>query len=75
MDTATRNAEVRRNPAVQEAYEPGSTFKAITFAAALGFETVVANQLETRDGRLTGRVLAPITGADGNREFLAWVGC
>ena len=39
-------------------------------AAALGFETVVANRLETRDGRLTGRVLAPITGADAKLSTL-----
>ncbi len=33
-------------------------------AKALGFEDVVANQLEFRKGRLTGRVLEPITGPD-----------
>ncbi len=33
-------------------------------AAALGFEEAVANQLETRDGRLTGRVMDPIIGPD-----------
>jgi phosphoserine phosphatase len=33
-------------------------------AEALGFEEVVANQLEIRDGRLTGRVPDPITGPD-----------
>ncbi|MGI9508081.1 MAG: phosphoserine phosphatase SerB [Geminicoccaceae bacterium] len=33
-------------------------------ARALGFETVVANRLEIEGGRLTGRVLAPISGAD-----------
>ncbi|MGI9452633.1 MAG: phosphoserine phosphatase SerB [Geminicoccaceae bacterium] len=31
-------------------------------AKALGFEHVVANQLEVKDGRLTGRVLEPMTG-------------
>ena len=31
-------------------------------AAALGFEEIVANRLECSDGRLTGRVLDPITG-------------
>ena len=31
-------------------------------ASALGFEDVVANQLESKNGRLTGRVLEPITG-------------
>lgn len=33
-------------------------------AKALGFEEIVANTLEVRDGRLTGRVLDPITGPD-----------
>lgn len=33
-------------------------------AEALGFEEIAANQLEYRDGRLTGRVLDPITGPD-----------
>lgn len=33
-------------------------------AETLGFENVVANQLECRGGRLTGRVLDPITGPD-----------
>jgi phosphoserine phosphatase len=33
-------------------------------AASLGFEETVANRLEIRDGRLTGRVLPPITGPD-----------
>lgn len=39
-------------------------------ADALGFETVVANRLEMADGRLTGRVLAPITGADAKLSTL-----
>ncbi len=33
-------------------------------AEALGFEETVANRLEERDRRLTGKVLAPITGPD-----------
>ena len=33
-------------------------------AKALGFEEVVANRLEIRDDRLTGKVLDPITGPD-----------
>jgi len=33
-------------------------------AAALGFDEVVANRLEVSDGRLTGRVLPPITDAN-----------
>ncbi len=33
-------------------------------AEALGFEDIVANRLEEKDGRLTGKVLAPITGPD-----------
>ena len=33
-------------------------------ADALGFETVVANRLDMADGRLTGRVLPPISGPD-----------
>lgn len=33
-------------------------------AADLGFDTVVANHLEIVNGRLTGRVLPPITGAE-----------
>ncbi|MGI9419583.1 MAG: phosphoserine phosphatase SerB [Geminicoccaceae bacterium] len=40
-------------------------------ADALGFETVVANRLDTADGRLTGRVLPPITGADTKLSTLA----
>lgn len=39
-------------------------------AAALGFEEAVANQLETRDGRLTGRVLDPIIGPDAKLTTL-----
>jgi phosphoserine phosphatase len=33
-------------------------------AEDLGFDTVVANRLEIKDGRLTGLVLPPITGAE-----------
>lgn len=39
-------------------------------AAALGFEEVMANHLEVANGRLTGRVLAPVTGPDVKRSTL-----
>ena len=39
-------------------------------AKDLGFQTTIANQLETADGRLTGRVLPPITGADAKLSAL-----
>jgi phosphoserine phosphatase len=39
-------------------------------ASALGFGEMVANRLETANGRLTGKVLAPITGPDVKRSTL-----
>ncbi len=39
-------------------------------AEDLGFQTAIANRLETADGRLTGRVLPPITGADAKLSAL-----
>ncbi|MDH3659883.1 MAG: phosphoserine phosphatase SerB [Alphaproteobacteria bacterium] len=44
-------------------------------ADALGFETRVANRLEIADGRLTGRVLPPITGADTKLSTLRQLLC
>jgi phosphoserine phosphatase len=39
-------------------------------AAALGFDRVVANRLEVRDGRIAGTVQAPIVTRETKREVL-----
>jgi phosphoserine phosphatase len=39
-------------------------------AAGLGFEQVVANRLDTADGRIAGTVAAPILTRDMKREML-----
>jgi phosphoserine phosphatase len=38
--------------------------------AELGFDAVQANRLESKDGRLTGRVLMPIRGPSSKAELL-----
>src|SRR3546814_15316105 len=39
-------------------------------AEAIGFDKVVANELEIRDGKLTGRVLAPVVDSAAKRGTL-----
>lgn len=48
----------------------GFTLFADPVGAALGFDEVQANQLEVRDGRLTGRVREPVLGPDAKRRAL-----
>jgi phosphoserine phosphatase len=48
----------------------GFTRFAEPVAATIGFDHVVANKLEIRDGRLTGRVQGDIVGAAAKREAL-----
>ncbi|MDT7933340.1 MAG: phosphoserine phosphatase SerB [Sphingomonadaceae bacterium] len=53
----------------------GFTDFAAAVAAALGFDAVRANRWEVQRGRLTGRVLDPILGADAKRaELIAEAG-
>jgi phosphoserine phosphatase len=55
---------MRRSGAVTALVSGGFVPFAERVAAALGFDEVVANRLESKDGYLTGRVLPPITDAD-----------
>jgi phosphoserine phosphatase len=48
----------------------GFTIFAEPIAAELGFDRVVANRLEMIDGRLTGRVLAPLVTGETKRQTL-----
>ena len=48
----------------------GFTLFADPVGAELGFDEVLANRLEARDGRLTGRVLTPVLGRDAKRRAL-----
>ena len=48
----------------------GFTFFTSRVAADAGFDAHHANTLEIADGRLTGRVVPPILGADAKRETL-----
>lgn len=48
----------------------GFTFFTERVKTELGLDYALANQLETRNGRLTGRVLGAICGADAKAEFL-----
>ncbi len=48
----------------------GFTLFADPVGAELGFDEVLANRLEARDGRLTGRVLTPVLGQDAKRRAL-----
>ncbi|HEY0117003.1 MAG TPA: phosphoserine phosphatase SerB [Allosphingosinicella sp.] len=48
----------------------GFTRFAEPVAAEIGFDRVVANELEIGDGRLTGRVSRPLVGAAAKREAL-----
>jgi phosphoserine phosphatase len=48
----------------------GFTRFAEPVGAQIGFDRVVANRLETADGRLAGRVAAPVLGAEGKRLAL-----
>jgi phosphoserine phosphatase len=48
----------------------GFTRFADPVGAELGFDRVVANRLETKDGRLSGAVLPPVLGAEGKRMAL-----
>jgi phosphoserine phosphatase len=54
---------MRRFGAVTALVSGGFVPFAERVAGDLGFETVVANRLEIEDGRLTGRILPPITSA------------
>lgn len=55
---------MRRFGAVTALVSGGFLPFAERIAKDLGFQTAIANRLEMADGRLTGRVLPPITGAD-----------
>ncbi len=55
---------MRRDGAVTALVSGGFVPFAERVAEVLGFEQAIANRLEVADGRLTGRVLAPIIGAD-----------
>jgi phosphoserine phosphatase len=48
----------------------GFTFFTERVAQELGFDHHVANRLEIKDGKLTGRVIPPICGPDAKRETL-----
>jgi phosphoserine phosphatase len=48
----------------------GFTAFAEPVAAEIGFDRAMANRLAVAEGRLTGRVLPPITGAEAKREAL-----
>ncbi len=61
---------MRRFGAVTALVSGGFAPFARRVAEDLGFETAIANRLETADGRLTGRVLPPITGADAKLSAL-----
>ncbi|MEM8950753.1 MAG: phosphoserine phosphatase SerB [Pseudomonadota bacterium] len=61
---------MRRFGAVTALVSGGFTSFAERFAEDLGFETTVANRLDVADGRLTGRVLPPITSADTKLSVL-----
>ena len=52
----------------------GFTAFAEPVAEAIGFELVRANRLELADGRVTGRVVPPILGAEAKREALLEIG-
>ena len=61
---------MRRFGAVTALVSGGFVPFARRVAEDLGFETAIANRLETADGRLTGRVLHPIVGADAKLSAL-----
>lgn len=61
---------MRQHGAVTALVSGGFVPFAERVAEDLGFETAIANQLEIADGRLTGRVLPPITGADAKLSAL-----
>lgn len=48
----------------------GFTHFADAVGADLGFDRVIANRLEVADGKLTGRVIPPIVGAETKRQVL-----
>jgi len=61
---------MRANGARTALISGGFTVFAEPVAARLGFDAVVANTLEIENGRLTGRVRAPILGREGKAEAL-----
>ncbi|WP_159727192.1 phosphoserine phosphatase SerB [Methylosinus sp. Ce-a6] len=67
---ATLVATMRANGAYAALVSGGFTLFADEIAAALGFDEARANRLETREGRITGIVLPPISGAAAKREAL-----
>lgn len=48
----------------------GFTHFADAVGAELGFDRVIANRLEVADGKLTGRVIPPVVGAEAKRQVL-----
>lgn len=48
----------------------GFTHFADAVGAELGFDRVIANRLEVANGRLTGRVIPPVVGAEAKRQVL-----
>ena len=63
-------ATMRRAGAHTMLVSGGFTLFADPVGARLGFDEVLANRLELRDGRLTGRVLEPILGRDAKLRAL-----
>jgi phosphoserine phosphatase len=63
-------ATMRANGAYTALVSGGFTLFAERIAAGLGFNEARANRLETREGRITGIVLPPISGSAAKREAL-----
>ena len=68
---ATVTATMRAHGGVTGLVSGGFRFFTERVAAAAGFDDVNGNRLEIEDGRLTGRILGPIAGADEKRQRLA----
>ncbi|WP_371441448.1 phosphoserine phosphatase SerB, partial [Methylosinus sp. R-45379] len=63
-------ATMRANGAYTALVSGGFTLFAERIGAGLGFNEARANRLETREGRITGIVLPPISGSAAKREAL-----
>jgi phosphoserine phosphatase len=61
---------MRRDGAATMLVSGGFTAFAEPVGTEIGFETVLANRLEVASGRLTGKVAAPIVGAQAKRQAL-----
>ncbi|MDA1132942.1 MAG: HAD-IB family phosphatase, partial [Proteobacteria bacterium] len=67
---ATVTATMRAHGAVTALVSGGFRFFTERIAAAAGFDEVNGNRFEISRGRLTGRIVGPIAGADEKRERL-----